>query len=391
MRRVGIVLWLALLTAGCGVAASPPLEFRDRFAPADGPLVDVRAVLQREHARDAPRYLRAAVASLATLTPWLGPYRHRSLTIVDPPWRGQAPGEPDAVTIGRVPWWSTPTSMTVEIATARAIARQQWSDLVDTRALPESLVEGLAEYTARRIVTPLFQVEHLEPGYAMHEERYFGRFVPRFVRLRLPPESDGRTVLTLNTLERWVSRPVLDGALAAFVRNSRSRRPTLDDFERAVSAASGEDLSWIFAQTLSGDAVFDYAIEDLTSEPNPSGGFDTTVVAARLGDGVFSGTTAPRVGPFESGRGMTLRVSFDDGQQIDDQWDGRDTRKTFTYCGPARAVSATLDPARVVVLDVHRTNNGRTLRPRASTAASRWAARWSLWLQSVVLTYGFFV
>ena len=32
---------------------------------------------------------------------------------------------------------------------------------------------------------------NLQPGYAMLERRYFGGFVPRFVRIRLLPEADG--------------------------------------------------------------------------------------------------------------------------------------------------------------------------------------------------------
>ena len=105
----------------------------------------------------------------------------------------------------------------------------------------------------------------------MLEARYFGAFVPWFVRIRLLPEADGdpvpayrrnprvnpaapasadeerslegRTVLTLNTLERWMGRPVFDAALTEFVQRSGTGRPTIADFARVASASTGLDPS----------------------------------------------------------------------------------------------------------------------------------------------------
>src|SRR5262249_33613551 len=133
----------------------------------------------------------------------------------------------------------------------------------------------------------------------------------------------GETVLMLNTLERWVSRPVFAGTMSEFVHRSRGRQPTLADFARVVSDASGYDLSWFFDQTLEGHAVFDYSVAELASARGASGKFETSVVVARLGDGVFTGTSTPRVGSMESGRGMTLLVSFADGARSIERWDGR--------------------------------------------------------------------
>ena len=136
--------------------------------------------------------------------------------------------------------------------------------------------------------------------------------------------------------------------------------------------------------------MFDYAVDELTSVSDAAGGFDTTVVAARLGDGVFTGSSAPRVGPLESGRGITVLVTFEDGERVIEPWDGRDARKMFAYRGLSRAVSATIDPDRSLLLDVDRTNNSRTLTPSTGTAATRWAARWMVWLEHALLTYSFF-
>jgi hypothetical protein len=61
------------------------------------------------------------------------------------------------------------------------------------------------------------------------------------------------------------------------------------------------------------------------------------------------------------------------------------------YSRPARAVSAEIDPDRVLLLDVDRTNNSRTLRPRAAEAAAKWSLVWMAWLQDLLLTWSFLV
>jgi hypothetical protein len=56
-----------------------------------------------------------------------------------------------------------------------------------------------------------------------------------------------------------------------------------------------------------------------------------------------------------------------------------------------RSASAVVDPDRVLLLDVDTTNNSRTLSPAAGRAATKWAAKWIVWLQDVLATYAFFV
>ena len=385
MRRFILAFFVALAVA-CGGAA--PIELHERVGADDRPPVDVRVRVQSEHRRDADRYLRAAVATLSTCERWLGPFPHPSLTVIDPG-RQAIPSSPgDAVVLERTPWWSTPHALMAEVVTARGVSRRYWSDRFHAGAQSSPLVDALAEYTARRAVVPLFGQLNNPPGYAFLETRYFGGLVPRFVRVRRLPETDdaSNALLALGTLERWLSRPVFDQAVAELVRSSRGAVPALDDFERVASDVSGQNLSWFFDQALRSNAAIDYGIARLASERQPDGSYLTRVVARRYGDGVFTGTSAPRVGAFESGRGLTLRITFADGPPISDHWDGRDREKTFSYRGPA-AVSAEIDPDHVVLLDRRRANNGRALASQGAGAATRWAGRWMVWMQDLVLTY----
>ncbi len=251
--------------------------------------------IQPEHARDLDRFALAAVITLRTFGDWLGPLPYHTLTIVDPAWQSTLASSPNVIVLDRTPWWNARATMAPELATVRGVSRRVWRDAIGSGGLPSWFVDGLAEYTARRVVAPLFERENNPPGFSFLEERYFGGFVPRFVRLRLRAEADGdpvsayrahppadpsatpgtnadtrsliaKTVLSLGTLERWLGRPVLDEILAELVRFSRDGRPTIDDFERVASEVSGQDLSWFFDQAFRSSAIFDYGVERLASD-----------------------------------------------------------------------------------------------------------------------------
>lgn len=392
------------------------MELHTRVEAPPRPAIGVNVLLQPEHRRDGDRVLRAAVATLNVCSDWLGAFPHGEVTLIDPPWRSVAAMPANAVLLDRVPWWTTPTSMTHELAVARAVSRRFWRERIDTAALPPWFVDALAEYIARRAVTSLFSVENTAPGYAFLEERYFAGFVPKFVRIRLLAETDGaiqsayrenpavaiadrpasavdaqrlagKTLLMLGTLERWLGRPVFDEIVTEFT-NGPATRPTVTDFARVAAAVSGQDLSWLFDEALGSSAVFDYGVGQMTSERGTDGTFTTVVVVRRFGEARFTGAAAAPVGPFESGRGITLRVTFDDGQQRTDVWDGRSGDKTFRYRSAARAASAVVDPDHVLLLDVDRTNNSRSMTPRTGAAASQWALLWMAWLEHALLNYG---
>jgi hypothetical protein len=411
-----LALCLPLATAACAGGSRTPIEVRERFEHAPLPPVDVRLLLQAEHQRDAVRYMGAAMSTLRVCGEWLGPLSHGSVTLVDPAWHAPVADNADTVRLERAPWWSAATSLAPELATARPLSRRFLTEAIDMRRLPPWFVDGLVEYVARRAVMPIFEGANQPPGYAFHEERYFDRFVPRFVRIRLMAETDGtpvsayrahprvgassrarsaddsqrlagKTVLALGTLDRRLGRPVFDAVVAEFAAAFRGRPPTLDDFERTASRVSGQDLSWFFDATFRSSDVYDYGVERLASQPHPGGVFETTVVARRYGDAQFTGSSTLPVGGYESGRGVALLVTFADGHRQIDYWDGRSREKVFRYRSAARALSAIVDPDRILLLDLQQTNNSKTLAPSAGPAATRWAGRFMLWLENSLLTY----
>jgi aminopeptidase N len=236
------------------------------------------------------------------------------------------------------------------------------------------------------------------------ERRYFGGFVPWVfgdIRLaretvwnRLPgyrpaAKSDlpstpsyrfspagryityNKTALWLNTMERWLGWPALQRVMSSFFNDFQFKHPTPDDFFSTVNRVSGQDLGWFFDQVYRSSNVFDYGVEDLKSAAE-DGGHRTTVTVRRYGEAIFP---------------VAVRVTFEGGDQVTEQWDGRDRWKLYTYSRPARALSAQVDPDRVLLLDVNYTNNSRTLDAHGAAAATKWSAAWMVWLQDCLLSW----
>jgi hypothetical protein len=88
---------------------------------------------------------------------------------------------------------------------------------------------------------------------------------------------------------------------------------------------------------------------------------------------------------------VDVQVTFEDDSTRRERWDGMARWKLYRFRGGTPALHAQVDPDRVLLLDVNRTNNTRTTRPRSSSAATKWMLTWIGWAQDLMMTYGFFV
>ena len=85
-------------------------------------------------------------------------------------------------------------------------------------------------------------------------------------------------------------------------------------------------------------------------------------------------------------------TTFENGDQVRERWDGRRSLAPVTPTIGRRARGrSSVDPDRVLLLDVNYTNNSWTSRPQAVEAADTWSLTWMVWLQDLLLTWAFFV
>ena len=395
-----------------------------RFEAPALPAVDMRLLLQPEHAGQAERHFEATRAALKYYGEWFGPYPYGHITIVDPAWQSDAGGMeyPTLFTAGSR--WLAPRDATVpEGVTVHEAGHQFWYGIVASNEFEDAWMdEGFNTYSTGRVIEQQFQ-----PNY--YVKRYFGGFVPwAFRDIPLNRESDGdrlgsirlsgsadaqsmpswrywpgaagaitysKTALWLHTLERLLGWETMQRVMSTYFARWAFRHPKPQDFFAVVNEVSGRDMTWFFDQVYRSSSLFDYSVDSFRSEPaaprgyvgdgssrrfsdgSPGGGpFRTTVVARRLGGGQFP---------------VDVRVVFENQEEVRWRWDGRDRWKLFEVEKPVRALFAEVDPDHVLVLDVNDTNNSATLAPRANQAARKWSLAWLVWLQDHLLTYGFFV
>jgi hypothetical protein len=405
--------------------ASPHfVERHAKFEHPGLPPVDIRLLLQPEHAGQADRHFAAARATLKNYGEWFGPYPYGHLTIVDPAWQSSVGGMEYPTLISAGTRWLTPRDATVpEGVVIHEIGHQFWYGVVATNEFERAWMdEGFNTYSTARVIEQAYQ-----PNY--YTKRYFGDFIPWVFRnfpLRRTIEGDrmpayrpaatadaqstptwrywpgtagaityAKTALWMHTLERMVGWPVLQRIMATYFSRWQFRHPAPEDFFAVVNDVTGRDFTWFFDQVYRGSGVFDYEVQQFRSEPDTArgyfgaaagrtfnskegraGDYVTTVVVRRLGDGVFP---------------VDVRVVLENKEEVRWRWDGRERWKSFEVVKPSRASFAQVDPDHVLLLDVNYTNNSASLAPKADAAARKWSLAWLVWLQDHLLTYGFFV
>ena len=402
----------------------------DRFEHATLPPVDMRLMLQPEHAGQEERHFRAARETLRLFGEWFGAYPWDHLTIVDPAWLSSSGGMeyPMFITAG-TRWLASASTNGPEEVTVHEAGHMFFQSGVGNNEMEHSWIdEGLTTYATARVMEQEFPFSR--------ELRFFGGFVPwpqpdvpwdrvihgnRIAGYRAVPRSEvqstptyrywpgtgsaityNKSALYLHTLERHLGWDVVRRGMSAFYRQWKFGHPGPDDVFDAMNGAAGEDLGWFFDQVHNSSAVFDYGIAALSSrnaagrgrfddgryrdesaggaaaadvaDADPATWYESLVTVRRYGDGIF---------PVE------VVVEFADGTTERRRWDGRDQWTYYRFVRPSRAVTATVDPDRVLLLDVDFTNNSRTTRSRAGEAAAKWTLAWIVWVQDLLLTAGF--
>jgi len=411
--------------------ASPDYLVREAVFDEPGlPEVRMRLLLQPEHLAQAERIFAATRSALRNYGRWYGPYPYPHVTIVDPAYGSGAGGMeyPTIFTAG-TRLFNPFGGGAPEEVTIHECGHQFWYGVVGNNEIEFAwLDEGLNTYSHARA----FEVDY---GDRFLVQRYMklpgmrggGLFaVPyrditwdrvwaynrigqyressRWDSLAAPTYtyfpgtanglSYGKASLWLFTLERYLGWETLRKILSTFYERWQYRHPRPEDFFAIIEEVSGRDMSWFFDQVYRSSVEFDYAIESVTSEPAVLEGctetgdrpscvdsaekpslYRTEVVVRRRGAGTF---------PVE------VEMVFDDGVKTRETWNGERRWKLFVAERPARLDYAVVDPDRILLLDLHPTNNGMRIDSEAGLPALKWASKWMIWLQDLLATFAFF-
>ena len=376
------------------------LERTARFEHATLPPVEMRLLLQPEHAAQAERHFDATRTTLKYYGEWYGAYPYGHITIIDPAYQSGAGGMeyPTLFTAGSR--WLAPSGVTTpEGVTVHEAGHQFWYGIVGNNEFEDAWMdEGFNTFSTARAIAQVY-----DPNYLAL--RYFGGVVPWVFRdIALSRETEGnrlagyrhdaksdaqstptyryfpssggnitynKTALWLNTLERWLGWPTLQRVMSAHFAAWKFKHPSPADFFTIANGVGGQDLGWFFDQTYRSSNVFDYGVQDLKSARDEDR-YRTTVVVRRYGEALFP---------------VDVLVTFANGERISERWDGKDRWKLYAYERPVRAVSAQVDPNRVLLLDTNYTNNSKTLEPKSAPASTKWSMTWMVWLQDCLLSW----
>ncbi|MBI4553307.1 MAG: M1 family metallopeptidase [Candidatus Latescibacteria bacterium] len=395
--------------------------------------VHVTILLQPHHAHLEERYWTATRNALRFFGEWYGEYPYDDLTVVDPANDSRSGGmEYPTLFTGGANAWTPGRVSQPEGVTVHEFGHQFWYGLVGNNEFEEAwLDEGFNTYSTDKVLHAGWKQKFVQ------SQRYLGgdgagttvgipvafediqpdRQEGNVSDLRNAGQHDvmarkgweywdtyrinsyGKPGLSLLTLERYLGEEMMYRVMRTYHHRYRFKHPTSQDFINTVNEVTGKDMTWFFQNTWYSSNVFDYRIADATSEPvkeakgifnfngKPQGGkgaeeqrgkkmYETRVRVAREGEAIF---------PVE------VQMVFENGEVVNERWDGRYRWAEYRYTKPSKLRSATVDPNHILVMDINSNNNSRVLREKdyRSRAAYRWASKWMFWLQHLMETIAF--
>ncbi len=418
--------------------ASPDyLVLEKQFNEPPLPPVDMRLLLQPEHEGQADRHFDATAACLRNYGTWYGAYPYDHVTIVDPAYGSGAGGMeyPTFFTAGSR-LFNPFGAGSPEGVTVHECGHQFWYGIVGNNEFEHAwLDEGFNTFSTARTMDVTYGNRTLSRRYLNPRGApRMGGFLPvlfegieldrkvggnRLDGYRAAATADAqstptyqyypatagahsynKTALWLTTLEGYLGWDSLQKIMATFFERYKFRHPKPQDFFDVASEVSGQDLTWFFDEVHRSSNDFDYAIgrvasdavalagyqkegsdfvhhegRDDAEDDDEDGLYRTEVVVQRRGAARF---------PVE------VLLVFEDGTEVKKEWDGQARWKLYVEERSSKLAHAIVDPERKLMLDLYYTNNSKRLEPDATLPARKWASKWMVWVQDLLMTFAFF-
>ena len=406
--------------------------YNQMFEAPGLPKVDMRLLLMPDHMSKKDRYFAATSAALKNYGTWWGAYPYDHITVVDPAYRSGSGGmEYPTFFTGGTRWLSPPALRSPEGVTVHEAGHQFWYGIMANNEFENAWMdEGFNTFSTTRTMEAAFPNPVLT-------RRYFERFIPvafasvhiaertvgadnyfgfdsilKMDKMSTPswqygPKSYGvnsysKPGMMLRTLENYLGWETFQKVMSTYFERWKFRHPKPNDFFAVVNEVSGQDMSWYFEQTYNSSNLYDYGVGLVKSIPiGAAKGYQDMDGTLQFSDGkdedvsddetprqqkslVFVRRWGEAIFPVE------VKIVFDNGDEVLEKWDGKARWKRFDYIKPAKVSRVEVDPENKLVLDVDHANNSWTREPKATAAATKWAAKWMIWLQNVMEIFAYF-
>jgi hypothetical protein len=390
-------------------------------------LEPVRMILliQPEHREQIDRHFRALINGIKWFGLWYGAYPYQTITVVDPEFGAGGAGGmeyPTLITAG-TSWRAAEHEWNPEEVIIHEFGHQYWYGMVGTNEFEESwLDEGFNTYSTSKIIDQVYGPQYVPfhfLGFSVsrllgvpeitagkvNRIAYLGyRKVDPVVRnawayydsASYGINSYMRPATLLNTMENYLGAPVMARIMRTWFQRYRYQHPTSLDFRNVVNEVSGKDMNWYFDQFVFGTNPLDYRVASVRSESVPvSRGLflqngkrvavtdeDVRREEKKKKPGQFR-TVIKLVREGETVMPVDMKLTLENGEVIERQWDGRDRWIKYEFTGSSRAKRVEIDPASRILLDASFTNNGWVADPDP-VPFTKWFSNLLFWAQMVL-------
>lgn len=382
--------------------------------------VNIRVLYPKEHSFIVPRYLAALKHAFSYMNTHVGRYPYPTLTLMDPPIHGLRSGfmeYPTLITAGT--FYNMPKGFHGSAALAvHEFVHQYFMGMIATNEKEEAWMdEGFVTYFEDRIVDDMFGVKSgvVDIGGYSYGSRelsrveYTGMTNPRVG----PPARPGweitegfkeliysKTATTLHTVEALIGDAAMDSLMHSYFRKWSFKHPKEKDFFNVLHEVVAREKSVLMAdyitalarESITGTSVCDYSVARITNTVmhEAAGIFDTeagkTYQKNTKKEDILARVTLHRLGDMLVEQ--SVRIWFDDGSFVDEEWSGQEGSKSFDYIGTKKIVKAHIDPDHQIWLDVDLNNNSLTLTTDARPLW-KYLAKVLFWVQNLMQSVGF--
>ena len=387
------------------------------------PLRPVQVILytQPQHSGVIDRYFDATFKALRYYGEWYGEYPYETVTVVDPANDSRSGGmEYPTLFTGGSNMFAPKEQPTPESVTVHEFGHQFWYGLVGNNEFEEAwLDEGFNSYSQERVLLAgwsSFKATRYYfggPGAGSYvgiphvfDEIDQSRYTTGNLQLRAAGKNDvmarrgweyyrtyglnsyTKPAMSLWQLEHYLGEDTMYRVMRTYHHRFRFKHPTSQDFINVVNEVSGKNMNWFFENTWFSSNLFDYSIDAIVNRriPPPQGVFNNNgkAVATEDGTGFMYESTVVVKREGEALAPVDVLVTFQDGTQKREMWDGQYRWKMFVYNTDSPVESAVVDPDMKLNMDIDYTNNSKVVRPAGfeSLAARKIASKWMFWMQN---------
>jgi aminopeptidase N len=207
----------------------------------------------------------------------------------------------------------------------------------------------------------------------------------------------GKAAVGLSTLEGLVGEEVMQKIMLRYFTDWKFKHPGRQAFIeaalRVVEAELGPNqrtvIDHFLQQLIFGTAECDYAVNDIINQEisAPVGFFVNTedCKTSLTPDEIVYENKAILFRHGEFIVPQEVKITFDDGEEKWEQWDGQARSKEWVYVTSKKMVSVEIDPLGKIPLDSNLINNSKTLNPEQS-GITRYFTAMLTWLQAAMVS-----